>query len=214
MSNINNNKIFVIDGNIGSGKSTFIKYFENYYSSNSNIIFLLEPISEWESLVDSTGKNILQFFYSDKSKYSFSFQTICFITRYTKLLDTLKNNHNSIIVCERSLYSDKNIFAKMLFDTGFFEEINYNIYLTMINSFLNFFTIDKFFYINTSPDVCLFRINKRQRLSENTIDINYLILCDTYHKNFFKKITNLVILDGNIDVFANKELFIHEIGNN
>ena len=40
----NASKIYSIEGNIGSGKSTIIKILKEHFKNNNNIIFLLEPV--------------------------------------------------------------------------------------------------------------------------------------------------------------------------
>ena len=37
-----------IDGNIGSGKSTLMANLRDYYKDDPNVIFLKEPVDEWE----------------------------------------------------------------------------------------------------------------------------------------------------------------------
>ena len=50
--------IFTIEGNIGSGKSTLVKKLKNTFHNidNIKIIFLDEPVSEWENIKDKDGK--------------------------------------------------------------------------------------------------------------------------------------------------------------
>ena len=55
-------KIFSIEGNIGSGKSTLINKLKN--NNNHGIVFLPEPVDEWNKVVDSQGVNILTGAYS------------------------------------------------------------------------------------------------------------------------------------------------------
>ena len=43
----------------------------------------------------------------------------------------IKANPNSIFITERSLLTDKYVFAKMLFDQHKIEDVNYQIYLKM-----------------------------------------------------------------------------------
>ena len=59
--------IVSIDGNIGSGKSSIMRYLEknfaNYCGSKGNnckICFLQEPVSTWESIGDANGKSIIR----------------------------------------------------------------------------------------------------------------------------------------------------------
>ena len=46
----------------------------------------------------------------------------------------IKKNPNAIFISERSLFTDKLVFAKMLFDSGNIELVNYKIYLKEIVS--------------------------------------------------------------------------------
>ena len=57
-------KIFFIEGNIGSGKSTFLKNLEKY-NLLTNVQFIQEPVNEWKETKDKDGINILEHFYSD-----------------------------------------------------------------------------------------------------------------------------------------------------
>ena len=65
---------FFLEGNIGSGKSTFIEFLQTYIQEEKlDADVLLEPVEEWESTQDSSGKNILQHYYQDQVKYGFAF---------------------------------------------------------------------------------------------------------------------------------------------
>lgn len=175
--------IISVDGNIGSGKSTFIKMCPNI----NNVIFVQEPVDEWELIrEESTNKSILAKFYEDQNKYSFSFQMMAYISRLSKIRNIIKKNPKSIIVTERSIYTDKEIFAKMLFDSGKMEEINYKIYLKWFDEFIEDFPLHTIIYIDTLPSDCYANITKRNREGE-TIPLEYLISCDIYHKEFINK---------------------------
>ena len=59
--------IISIEGNIGSGKSTFVRLLNNYYQgenvSNKKIYFLEEPVNIWETIKNEDGNNIIECFY-------------------------------------------------------------------------------------------------------------------------------------------------------
>ena len=123
--------IFSIEGNIGSGKSTLIKKLKNYLKQQYqqfNVIHLPEPVKIWEGIKDSNGNTILKKFYQNQEKYAFSFQMMAYISRLMEIKREIEKNANSIIICERSVWTDKNVFAKMLYDDGKIEEVNYTIY--------------------------------------------------------------------------------------
>ena len=82
--------IISIEGNIGSGKSTFLTYLKKYINGvnmngNSNIQFIQEPVDEWNEIKDSNGESILEKFYNNQKEYAFSFQIMAYITRLRKL---------------------------------------------------------------------------------------------------------------------------------
>ena len=204
-------KIISIDGNIGSGKSTLLEKIKEYYINDVNIIFLKEPVDEWKTIIDEEGITILEKFYDDQKKYSFSFQMMAYISRLVILKESIKNNPNSIFITERSLYTDKFVFAKMLFDSGNIELINYNIYLRWFETFASDFPIDKIIYVDTHPEICHERIIKRSRQGESNIPLEYLKNCDKYHIDMLDKSLSGCIckkqlsLDGNIDIYKNTE---------
>ena len=76
-----NYKLVSIEGNIGSGKSTLLAYLKQKYGDNDTIIFLKEPVDEWEQIKDCNGNTILKKFYADQQKYAFPFQMMAYISR-------------------------------------------------------------------------------------------------------------------------------------
>lgn len=215
--------IVSIEGNIGSGKSTLLDNLRKHYESNSNVVFLKEPVDEWEKITDENGVTILKKFYADQEKYSFSFQMMAYVSRLKLLRDTLKNiknDKNIIVISERSLYTDKMVFAKMLYDSKKIEHVNYKIYLNWFDTFSDEFPVDKVIYVQTSPEKCYERITKRSRTGEENIPLDYLEICSMYHDNMLDKKSeecvchDQLILDGNNDIYTNKnqlEEWINEI---
>jgi len=205
-----------IEGNIGSGKSTLLANLREHYKNNDNVIFLKEPVDEWAKIKDINGTTILEKFYADQEKYSFSFQMMAYVSRIKVLRDTLKektkkDNNCYIIITERSLYTDKMVFAKMLYDTGKIEDVNYQIYLNWFDTFSGEFPVHKVIYVKAAPEKCYQRIAKRSREGEENIPLEYLTACSLYHDNMLDKTNNTcvcdeqLILDGNIDIYENTE---------
>lgn len=211
----NNNKIISIEGNIGSGKSTLLANLKLHYEGNPRVLFVDEPVSEWENIVDKNdGENIIQKFYKDQSKYSFSFQMMAYISRLAVLKEACEKNKNCIIISERSLLTDKHVFAQMLFDSGNIEDINYQIYRKWFHTFAQDFPIDAFIYVNTMPTNCFDRVNKRSRTGENNIPLEYLQNCHSYHEQMIDKFHNVLQIDGNVDIndkHNEMELWIDQI---
>jgi deoxyadenosine/deoxycytidine kinase len=210
-----NYKIVSIEGNIGSGKSTLLENLRNYYNENSCVVFLREPVDDWEKIRDKQGNTMLKKFYADQDKYSFAFQMMAYISRLKILRDIVKKikddkSKNYIIITERSLYTDKYVFAKMLHDQGKIEDVCYQIYLNWFDEFAKDFPIDYSVYVNTDPQICYNRIHKRAREGEEVIPLAYLKECHNYHEEFLdneKGIkTNKLVLDGNVNIYENTEI--------
>ena len=201
-----------IEVNIGSGKSTILKLLKQ--KSDKSIIFIDEPVSEWQTIGDSSGKNILELFYADKQKYSFTFQILAYITRLRKILDVLKNNNDKIIIMERSIYTDKFVFAKMLFENGFIEEIEWKTYNYWFDTFKDSTQLNGIVYVNTIPEICFERIKKRNRNGESNIEISYLKECHQKHLDWINNESISVLrIDGNQE-FENNSNIENEILSN
>ena len=110
--------ILTIEGNIGSGKSTLVKQLRTELASKWT--FLDEPVDEWLELKDESGKSLIELFYADKKRYSYTFQNYAYITRMRKLMETKKHNVN---VTERCVLTDKHVFAQMLTDDGYMNQM-------------------------------------------------------------------------------------------
>jgi deoxyadenosine/deoxycytidine kinase len=198
------NQIAVVDGNIGGGKSTLIDYLRKIEKiGNRKVVVIQEPIDAWGQIVDEHGTPILKLFYENTKEHAFPFQMAAFISRVEVLKCAMRENKNAIIVTERSLYTDRDVFAKMLFDSGNITLVNYTIYLKWFDLFAEDYPIDKQIYISANPEVCYERIKKRSRDGESNIELEYLRNCHDYHENMLKDKQKLV-LDGNIDIFENE----------
>ena len=197
--------IVSIDGNIGSGKSTKVshlkKYFMNEYTlhNSKRICFLQEPVDEWHSIVDKNGVPILTNLYKDTKKFAFRFQMMAYISRLKLLREAVKSNKYDIIITERCVATDRNVFAKMLYDSGDIEEDEYTIYNKWYNEFLDDVPIKGLIYIKATPETCMERIKKRAREGEN-IPFDYISLCNKYHDEWIEnEICKKLIIDGNQD---------------
>ena len=196
--------ILSIDGNIGSGKSTLFNSLREYFSDEHNcggkkIIFIDEPVGDWELVRDENDKTVLECFYENPEKHAFSFQMLAYISRLSKLLKIIKGGEYDIIITERCVYSDRNVFAKMLYDGKKMSLIEWKIYELWFDNFLEELPDIYFIYLKTTPELCSSRIKMRNRIGEN-ISLDYLIGCNAYHEKWMKNISEQVItLDGDKD---------------
>ena len=191
-------RIISVEGNIGSGKSVFVKELEKRYEGELKIHFLQEPVDIWQSITDKEGKNILECYYEDQKKYAFSFQMMAYISRVKILVNAMKENYD-IIITERSVHTDKNVFAQMLYDEGKIEEIEYKIYNIWFDEFLTHIPEIEIVYLKTNPEISDERIKKRGRKGED-IPLAYLKECHNYHEKWFEEHKPSIILDANEDI--------------
>jgi deoxyadenosine/deoxycytidine kinase len=215
---VNNIAIFVsIEGNIGSGKSTLLTNLKEYFKNDLRVVFLKEPVDEWEKIRDSQGNTMLQKFYGNQSAYAFSFQMMAYISRLAEFKKAVKENPQAtIFITERSLDTDKYVFAQMLFHDNKIEDVNYQIYTRWFDVFAQEFPISNVVYVKTDPEICHQRIFKRSRTGEDCIPIEYLTNCHEYHENMISKniAAPCLTLDGNVDIYENIEtiqLWINQI---
>ena len=187
MTSINTRRprICAIEGNIGAGKTTIYEHLKQHFaSSSSRVVFMPEPVDIWETIRDASGKTILEKFYSDP-KYAFPFQIMAYSTRLAMLRKIIRENPNcELILCERSLEADHNIFAKMLFESGKIEDVEYQIYELLFHDTAAEFALDGAVYIDSSPEVCHQRIAKRARAGESVIPLDYLTNCCNYYNRW------------------------------
>jgi len=187
--------IITIEGNIGSGKSTIINYLKTI--NNKDIVFIDEPVNEWLN-IKSNGKNALELFYEDQKKNAFWFQVLAYITRLRNLLETVKKNPNKIIITERTIYTDKYVFAQMLYESGKISDIEFKTYNYWFDTFKNDTKIDIILYVNTDPEECIKRIKRRSRSEESCVELDYLKACHDKHINWLtnEHDTKIIYING------------------
>jgi deoxycitidine kinase/deoxyguanosine kinase len=152
-----------------------------------------EPVDTWSQFKDEEG-TILEHYYKDQPQWGFTFQMLAYISRLTLLRKALENPAYTYIVTERSLFTDKNIFCKMLYESGVIHPIQYQIYQAWFDEFMTKHEY-KFIYLRTSPEVAFARVNKRNRKGE-TIPLSYLEECHRYHEEWLQ---HEFVLDANVE---------------
>jgi deoxyadenosine/deoxycytidine kinase len=213
--------IITIEGNIGSGKSTLLSMCENNIILKKPHIVIFEQVNDWTSMTDRSGSSIFDLFYRDKERYSYVFQTYVLFSRVSQLNDTIKANPGKIIICERSLMTDFEIFAKTLYESDDISEIEWNVYVKwhkMVRDLFNVPIIGQI-YLRTNPDNCMKRIELRNRKSEYLIEMSYIEKLHKKHEEWLMDPERIMqptlIIDGNKDLLDNsvvsKELKTIEI---
>ena len=88
------------------------------------------------------------------------------------------------ILMERSLFTDRYVFAKMLYHDDKIEDIEYQIYIKWFEHFMNDIPEIEFIYLDIPAETCLERIRQRNRKGEESITLEYLTMCEEYHRSW------------------------------
>ena len=123
-----------LEGNIAAGKSTFLEILR----SEIDVICVPEPVSRWQNVNSEggnpTGGNILGMFYNDPARWAYTFQSYAFLSRlksqleYSKMIPAHKAGNQQVILFERSVLSDKHVFAANCRASGLFSEVEWAMY--------------------------------------------------------------------------------------
>jgi deoxyadenosine/deoxycytidine kinase len=184
-------RIVTIEGNIGAGKSTLLTTLREHVE---HVVFVPEPVDEWDTIRDKDGMTMLQKFYKDPTTYAFPFQMMAFISRMVLLRDAVKHAKDRsiaekaefLVVSERSMLTDKNVFAAMMRDMGHLEDMDFAIYNKWFGAFATEFDVNDVIYLDVTPKTCVARVAKRARPGEDPISLDYLTRCGNYHAKFIR----------------------------
>lgn len=204
-----------IDGNIGSGKSTTWEMLKQAYAGRDDVHFVEEPVGLWDNIKDAQGVPILTNFYKDHKAYAFRFQMMAYISRLALLRQTVRDNAGRcrVIITERSVDTDRNIFAKMLYDRGDIAHDEYTIYNMWFDEFVRDLPVAGLVYIRADPETCMERITKRGREGE-TIPLEYVQKCHDYHDAWINGETvkcKKLVIDANQEIEATANQRVEKI---
>ncbi|XP_015448659.1 deoxyguanosine kinase, mitochondrial isoform X2 [Pteropus alecto] len=120
--------------------------------------------------------------YREPARWSFTFQTFSFLSRLKVQLEPfpkkLLQAKKAVQIFERSVYSDRYIFAKNLFENGSLGDMEWHIYQDwhsfLLQEFASRVQFHGFIYLQATPQVCLKRLHRRGRKEERGIELAYL----------------------------------------
>ena len=187
--------ILSLDGNIGAGKSTLLAEIRK---SIPELYVVDEPVGQWTSLKNATGKNLLELFYEDKRRWAYTFQNCAILTRLKNIQDAVEQLNKSssepgIILTERSVLTDKYVFAQMLRDAGDMDPLEWELYDSWFSIFSKQHQVNGIIYLSTSSTTSQERIHIRNRQGEDRIQLDYLDALDRQHKQWIES-TDIPVL--------------------
>ena len=186
-----------IAGNIGAGKTTLTKKL----SQDLNI----KPI--FESVDDNP---YLENFYSDMSRWSFNLQIFFLHKRFSNQLELI--NSKQSFVQDRSIYEDKEIFAKNLNDMKLMSDVDWDTYCNLFNDMIQFIDQpDLIIYLKASTSTLISRIKNRKRDFEIDISSEYIHSLNIYYDKWISKIDKnkvLIVDSDNFNIFKDIDKYI------
>ena len=182
-----------IEGDIGAGKSTLIEQLKQQHPKWH---FIDEPVGYWTSLKKEDGSNLLENFYKDTDRYAYTFQNCAVLTRAMEIQRAVElwrkeceyvpsEAENNVFVTERCLETDFHVFAKMMYDDGKLNKIEWDLY-KMWYDYVQLKTppLSGIVYLDTPAEICKERIQQRNRKGEENIPLAYLENLERYHKTW------------------------------
>ncbi len=175
-----NPKVLIVEGNIGAGKSTFLKMVNNYL----DVQVIYEPDQKWQNAAG--GENLLDKFYSDTKRWAYTFQTYAFVTRILEQEKYTKSNPGAVQIIERSVYADRYCFARNCYEMGVMSSLEWNLYQEWFSWLVDNYTVRPtgFIYLRTEPEICYERVLKRSRSAEKSISLDYLKMLHQKHEDW------------------------------
>lgn len=175
---------FVVDGNIGAGKSTFLGILKN--ALNVHIIY--EPHTKWQKVVGN--ENLLEYFYKDTPRWAYTFQSYAFVTRVVEQERHAQEfSSNPVHVLERSVFSDRYCFAQNCYEMGRMTELEWKLYQEWFSWLIDAYVTKPigFIYLRVDPAVCYQRLLIRNRHEEAAVPLEYLERLHEKHEDWLVK---------------------------
>ena len=153
-------KHIAVCGNIGSGKTTLVEKLSKHYG--------------WLPLYESVDNNpYLRDFYDDMKRWAFHLQIYFLNSRFNQVRQIRENDKT--IIQDRTIYEDAYIFASNLHGSGFINDRDYQNYLDLFHSMINFvLPPDLLIYLKADVPKLVQQIQKRNRDYEFNIKLEYL----------------------------------------
>jgi deoxyadenosine/deoxycytidine kinase len=188
--------LVLLEGNIAAGKTTLGAQL----AASAFFEFVPEPVERWQG---GFAANLLERFYTDTQRWSFTLQICAFVTR-TQALQAHAADPNvpeRVRVFERSIYCDRHVFAKNLHQHGFMDDTEWALYLHFWNHLRDSAPIpDAIIYLRTPAEECYRRLQVRGRSEEKAIALEYLQQLEARHDEWLLTAENavypVVVLDG------------------
>jgi len=175
----------VIDGIIGSGKTTLIEecLLPGLRAEGLSVAVVPEPVQLWKA------NGSLQQFYDDPKRRGFQFQTRVFHDRVRATQKTYAETPDAdIYLLERSIFTDT-LFMNMLYKSKTVDESEHRDYLALWAMWKEVmpFTPSSFVHLRPKLTVAMARVKERSRKGEEGVSRGYQDDLQKEHDKFFEK---------------------------
>lgn len=193
---MNNVKHIAVSGNIGSGKTTLVEKLSKHFG--------------WSPLYESVDHNpYLRDFYDDMTRWAFHLQIYFLNSRFNQV-HQIRQSEKTIIQ-DRTIYEDAYIFAANLHKSKHISDRDYQSYLDIFHSMINFVKApDLLIYLKADIPKLVQQIQKRNRDFEFNIKLEYLRNLNEHYEEWIGRYTHgkLLVIDVNkLDFVENIEDF-------
>jgi deoxyadenosine/deoxycytidine kinase len=183
--------MIIIQGPVGAGKSTLSKAL----AERSGYTLLEEPVG---------GNPYLTKFYENPKSYAFQMQIFLTHARFQQVMGVLDTDK---IIMDMSIYGN-DVFAGLLHKSGDMESIDYETYMSMSNHYKTILPNPTLMvYLQCSPQVCIDRIIKRNRVAELLAPMKYWFDLNEAYEEWYDQYNDSKKICFNIDYldFLNDE---------
>ena len=178
-----NKKYLVIEGNIGTGKSTLAQLI----SKDFNARLVLETFAD---------NPFLPKFYDDKERFAFPLELSFLAERYKQL----KKDFDTGDLFHELTLADYHFFKSLIFAAKTLPEDEFRLYRQIFDIIYGMTPVpDLYVYLHRPTNILLNQIRQRGRDYEKNIDENYLKSIQDGYFQFFKEHPELPVLIINLD---------------
>lgn len=177
-------RVVYVEGVVGTGKTTMAPRLAEHLTTHGFAArYVTEPVDEWKR------SGMLERFYADMTANAFDFHMYVLESMFTNLLCQIEASHpDTVLVCERSIYSVKHVFVKNLLMQGLLTLDEYDRFNERFSDIEQSLPEPSLFvWLDTPLSTCMERVRHRNRLNESTgVSHDYQLELWKAHNDFFQ----------------------------
>lgn len=153
----------VIDGNIGSGKTTQLNLL-----AKSGWSVKREPIDEWP----------LELFYKDMSRWALLLQM--------RILQTVRQTDDPVTVYERGMLATRHVFWEYLREKKHVTVEEHTVYESAYEKYVWYPNV--YIYLSKDPKIAIEHVRQRHQKGDSSVTLAYLQDLDRLYKRFLANV--------------------------